>query len=216
MTSGELIYTNTYFNSNLQTREGNFYLGNFDYTHRFRNKSTLTASALMENARLFGNTRNKNLVYPENGKVLQEVYNPYENPIDGYRFRLDYALPIGKGKLESGYQYRHDTQDGRFDYFVTPVTSQPDADRFRGSAGARNQIHSVYSQYSGKQRKLEYVAGLRYEYATRTVTLSYDPNPHKLDLSNLFPSANLMYTFRDGWKAKAGIARGSSGTTTLS
>lgn len=207
MANGELISSTTYFNSNLQTKQGNFYLGNVDYTHRFRNRSALTASALFESARLFGNTRNKNLVYPETGEVLQEVYNPYENPIDGYRFKLDYSVNIGKGKLESGYQFRHDRQDGKFDYFVTPAASQPDADRFRGSARARNQINSVYTQYSGSLKKLEYVAGLRYEYAARTVELSYDPTPHKLDLSNLFPSANLLYTINKGWKAKAGYSK---------
>ena len=207
MTSGAVLRTTTYFNSNLQTRKGNFYLGNVDYTRKFRNKSTLTASALLESARLYGNTRNKNLVYPETGEVLQEVYNPYENPIDGYRIRLDYAVPVGKGKLESGYQFRHDRQNGKFDYFVTPAASQPDADRFRGFANARNLINSVYSQYSGSLQKLEYVAGLRYEYATRTVDLSYDPAPHKLELSNLFPSANLLYSINKGWKAKAGYSK---------
>lgn len=207
MTSGALLRSNTYYNENLQTKEGNFYLGNLDYTHTFRNKSALTASALWERARLFGNTRNKNLAWPHTAEVLQEVYNPYENPINGYRLRLDYAIPIGKGKLESGYQFRHDTQDGRFDYFVTPATSQPDADRFRGSASARNQIHAVYSQYSGNHRKLEYVAGLRYENAARTVRLSYDPEPHRLNLSNLFPSANLQYAFSPEWKMKAGYSK---------
>ncbi|WP_298715833.1 TonB-dependent receptor [Chitinophaga sp.] len=207
MATGGLIRNTTYYNENLQTKQGNFYLGNLDYTHTFRNKSTLTASALMESARLFGNTRNKNLAWPNTAQVLQEVYNPYENPIDGYRLRLDYAVPIGKGKLESGYQFRHDTQDGRFDYFVTPEASQADADRFRGSASARNQVHSVYSQYSGKYQKLEYVAGLRYEHADRTVRLSYDPLPHQLNLSNLFPSANLLYGISQSWKAKAGYSK---------
>lgn len=207
LTSGDLISSTTYFNSNLQTKEGNFYLGNIDYTRKFRNKSTLTASALFESARLFGNTWNRNLDYPETEQLLQEVRNPYENPIDGYRFKLDYVFNIGKGKLESGYQFRYDTQHGKFDYFVTPATSQPDADRFRGSASAINQINSIYTQYSGNQQKLEYVAGLRYEYAARTVTLSYDPAPHKLNLSNLFPAVNLLYNISEKWKAKAGYSK---------
>ncbi|WP_341840657.1 TonB-dependent receptor domain-containing protein [Chitinophaga caseinilytica] len=205
--NGELVRETTYFNSNLQTRYGNFFLGNIDYTHTFRNKSTLSASALFENARLYGNTRNKNLAYPETGEVLQEVYNPYENPIKGYRLKLDHAIHIGKGKLESGYQFRHDTQEGTFGYSVTPATSQPDADRFRGSASAANRIHSVYTQYSGKLEKLEYQGGLRYEYADRTVWLSYDPAPHRLDLSNLFPSASLLYAIKKDWKVKAGYSK---------
>ncbi len=207
LSTDALIKGTTYYNSNLQTKEGNFSLGNFDYTHTFANQSSLTASFLYENADLFGNTKNRNLKYPNTADTIQYVYNPYQNPINGYRFKLDYTVNIGNGKLESGYQFRYDTQDGQFDYFVTPETSQPDAARFRGTAKARNQINSVYTQYSGKQTKLDYVAGLRYEYASRTVDLSYDPAAHKLNLSNLFPSLNLLYNFSDGLKGKAGYSR---------
>ncbi|MEJ7692688.1 TonB-dependent receptor [Daejeonella sp.] len=207
LTTNALQRSTTYFNSNLQTKQGNFTLGNFDYTHKFSDKSTIAVSALYERARLYGNTSNKNLNHPNNAIVIQDVYNPYENPINGYRFKLDHALPLGGGKLETGYQFRYDTQDGKFEYSVTPAASQPDAARFRGTAKAKNQINSVYSQYSGKSGKLEYVGGLRYEYAARTVNLSYDPNPHILNLSNLFPSANLLYNISTGWKAKAGYSK---------
>jgi ferric enterobactin receptor len=207
LSTGLPIRSTTYYNSNLQTKEGTFTLGNLDYSHTFADKSSLTASLLYENANLYGNTRNRNLGYPNTADTIQYVFNPYKNPINGYRFKLDYAINIGKGKLESGYQFRYDTQDGQFDYFVSPAISQPDANRFRGSATAKNQIHSVYSQYSGKQDKLEYIGGLRYEYATRRLNLSYDPAVHELDLSNLFPSLNLLYNVNDGLKLKAGYSR---------
>jgi outer membrane receptor for ferrienterochelin and colicin len=48
---------------------------------------------------------------------------------------------------------------------------------------------------------------LRYEYATREVLLSSDFNPHNLNLSNLFPSVNLLYTLNDSWNAKAGYSK---------
>jgi len=207
LSTGLPIKSTTYYNSNLQTKEGTFTLGNLDYTHTFADKSSLTASALYENANLYGNTKNRNLGYPNTSDTIQYVFNPYRNPINGYRFKLDYSINIGKGKLESGYQFRYDTQDGQFDYFVTPATSQPDADRFRGIARAKNKIHSVYSQYSGKLDKLEYIGGLRYEYSARTLNLSYDAAPHELDLSNLFPSLNLLYNINDGLKLKAGYSR---------
>ncbi|MBB6238016.1 outer membrane receptor protein involved in Fe transport [Pedobacter sp. AK013] len=207
LSTGLPIRSTTYYNSNLQTKEGTFTLGNLDYTHTFADKSSLSASVLYENANLYGNTRNRNLGYPNTSDTIQYVFNPYKNPINGYRFKLDYAVNIGKGKLESGYQFRYDTQDGQFDYFVTPATSQLDANRFRGNAKAKNQIHSLYTQYSGKQDKLEYIGGLRYEYATRTLNLSYDPAAHELDLSNLFPSLNLLYNVNDGLKLKTGYSR---------
>ena len=213
LTTNQLLKSTTYYNSNLQSKEGTFALANLDYTHTFSDKSTIITSLLYEHADLYGDTKNRNLKYPNITDTIQYVYNPYKNPINGYRFKLDHAVNIGKGKLESGYQFRYDTQDGQFDYQVTPAASQPDAARFRGRAEAKNQINSVYSQYSGKQGKLAYTAGLRYEYAARTVNLSYDPVPHKLNLSNLFPSANVLYTIKEGWQAKAGYSRRVQRTT---
>ncbi len=129
---------------------GTFTLGNFDYTHIFENKSSLTASFLYEYDNLYGTTHNRNLTEPD-GQVIQYVQNPYEKPIDGYRLKLDYSVNIGNGKLQSGYQFRSDSQDGVFDYIVTPEdVNQPNLDRFRGTAVSKNLIHSVYSQYSGK------------------------------------------------------------------
>lgn len=201
------IKSTTYYNSNLQTKEGAFNLGNIDYAHTFTNKSTLIASLLYEHDNLYGATQNRNLKYPNTTDTIQYVNNPYKRPINAYRLKLDYSVTLGMGKLESGYQFRHDTQDGIFDYFVTPATSQPDLDRFSGSTHAKNDINSFYSQYTGKLQKLEYVGGLRYEYAARTVNLSYDLNPHILNLSNLFPSASLLYHINEGWNLKAGYSR---------
>lgn len=210
-----LIRSTTYYDANTQTKQGNFALANFDYTHSFKNKSTLAAEVVYENANLYGNTKNRNMQYPNIADTIQYVYNPYKRPIKGYRFKLDHAINIGKGKLESGYQVRYDTQDGQFGYLVTPPTSQPDSARFSGSLHAKNVINSFYTQYSGKMGKLEYNGGLRYEYATRKVNLSYDANVHKLDLSNLFPSASLLYSLKDNWKLKAGYSKRINRTTNL-
>lgn len=215
LANNALIKSTTYYNSNLQTKEGTFNLGNVDYTHTFSDKSSLTASFQYEHDNLYGETKNRNLKYPNTADTIQYVDNPYKRPISAYRFKLDHSINIGKGKLESGYQFRHDTQDGIFDYFVTPATSQTDIAKFRGTTHAKNEINSVYSQYSGKTGKLEYSGGLRYEYATRTVNLSYDPNPHNLNLSNLFPSANLLYSVNDGFKLKAGYSKRVQRTSNL-
>jgi outer membrane receptor protein involved in Fe transport len=182
-------------------------LGSFDYSHTFKSNSKLTISSIYEYANLYGNTINKNLDYPSKSAVFQLVTNPYSNPINGYRLKLDYSTYIGKGKLEMGYQFRHDKQDGKFDYTVIPNTNQLDSAKFRGTAKSTNEINAAYIQYAGKASKLQYTAGLRYEHATRDVILSSDINTHKLNLSNLFPSLNLLYTFNDSWNAKAGYSK---------
>lgn len=207
LTSGATLKQFTYFNSNLQNKEGKFVLGSFDYTHIFKNNSKISTSVIYENANLYGNTINKNLDYPNKIAIFQLVTNPYTNPVNGYRLKLDYSTIIGKGKLETGYQLRRDKQDGTFNYTVTPNANQPDSAKFRGTAKSTNQINAVYAQYSNKILKLQYTAGLRYEYATREVNLSSDVNAHRLNLSNLFPSVNLLYSFNNEWNIKAGYSK---------
>jgi len=207
LTTGEVLNALTYFNSNLQEKEGNFVLGSFDYTHNFENNSKITGAFIYEYANLYGNTVNKNLDYPEKTNVFQEVNNPYTNPINGYRIKLDYSTPLWKGKLESGYQLRNDKQDGKFDYIVDPVVDPAEDAKFRGTAKSSNIINAVYSQYSGESSKLKYTAGLRYEYSEREVKISTDSQPHLLNLSNLLPSANLLYTFNDTWSSKLGYSK---------
>lgn len=208
LTTDAILNEFTYFNSNVQTKQGKFTLANFDYAHTFADKSILTASALYEHANLYGNTINLNMDYPAKQDIFQAVTNPYTNPIYGIRGKLDYAVEIGKGKLESGYQYRYDFQDGNFGYTIDPEPAPPvDNSVFRGTAKTTNWINAVYSQYSGKTEKLQYVGGLRYEYAKREVVLSTDVNPHLMNFSNLFPSANVLYTFNDQWNAKIGYSK---------
>jgi ferric enterobactin receptor len=207
LSTGAILRQLTYFNSNLQTKEGNFVLGSFDFTHSFTDNSKLAVSAIYENADLFGNTLNRNLDYPAKNAVFQTVTNPYTNPIHGYRLKIDYSISIGEGKLETGYQFRNDSQNGKFEYTVTPSSNQPDSAKFRGTAKSMNQINGVYAQYSGKTAKLQYTTGLRYEYAAREVNLSSDSKPHILNLSNLFPSVNLLYSLSNSWSAKAGYSK---------
>ena len=208
LTTDAILSQFAYFNSNVQTKEGKFTLANFDYTHTFANKTTLTPSVLYEYANLYGNTINLNKDYPGKTNLFQKVTNPYTNPISGIRFKLDYALPIGDGKLETGYQFRNDQQNGTFDFTINPEPIPlVDFSEFRGTAKTKNFINSVYSQYSGKNEKLNYIAGLRYEYAKREVILSNDVNPHIINFSNFFPTLNLLYTFNDSWNVKANYSK---------
>jgi outer membrane receptor protein involved in Fe transport len=205
--TGAVLRNFVYFNSNLQNKEGQFALGSIDYAHSFKNNSKLTASAIYEHANLYGNTLNNNVDYPSKTTIFQLVTNPYTNPINGYRIKLDYSANLGKGKLETGYQFRHDNQDGTFDYTVSPATNQPDITKFRGTAKSTNEINAIYAQYARKTAKLQYTAGLRYEYATRVVELSSSNTPNTLNLSNLFPSLNFLYTINNSWNIKGGYSK---------
>ncbi|MGV3764144.1 TonB-dependent receptor domain-containing protein [Parapedobacter sp.] len=205
--TGTVIGRSQYFNPNLQTKQGDFILGSLDYTHTFKQGSSLTFSALYERADLYGSTQNRNI---EGSDTLQHTVSTYRNPLDGFRGKVDFSVPLGNGTWESGYQYRWDKQDGQFIYRVQELddaglVTVPD---FSGAVAAVNQIHSFYTQYAGKTEQLEYTGGLRYEYAYRDLLVqSVDDNDYQLKLRNLFPSASALYHMSDHWKAKAGISR---------
>jgi outer membrane receptor protein involved in Fe transport len=207
LATGQVIGRSRYFNANTQNKQGDFLLGNIDYTHSYNKKSVLNLSALIEHAALEGSTKNRNI---ELRDTVQNTLNTYKNPLSGFRIKAEHMLTIGKGKLETGYQYRLDQQDGEFIYSVKSKgnTNFLTDQAFSGNVNARNYIHSFYSQYSGKTNKLEYITGLRYEYSKRDLNVaSSSRKDYLLELNNLFPSASVLYSFKNSWKAKAGLSR---------
>ncbi|MCR6638922.1 MAG: TonB-dependent receptor [Sporocytophaga sp.] len=198
-----------YFNSNLVKKLGNFSLANIDYSHKFRNKSLLTLSGLYEYAVLDGYTKNLNTSLYNYADTMDFVLNTGNSPIHGLRGKIDYALSIGKGKLETGYQARYQQQTGAYMYkdAILGTGQYSIVPEFSADIKVINQIHSVYSQYSGKGKKLSYVAGLRYEYSYRKFEADKLDEPYELNLSSLFPSLNLSYNLNSTLRAKGGFNR---------
>ncbi|MEO6287465.1 MAG: outer membrane beta-barrel family protein [Dyadobacter sp.] len=208
LSNGDIVGRITYFNSNVARKSSDIMLGNLDYVHIFTNKSSLTLSGLAENADLDGLTTNINLDEPKRQIVLQKTKNPSTNPLNAYRLKADYAIEIGKGKLETGYQYRNQVQKGNFQYQDLDHDSgyYVIVPQFSSNTKVINRIQSVYGQYSAKPGKLEYIAGLRYEYSTRAFTAGKQP-VRDLYLSNIFPSLNLQYKWSESLVAKAGYSK---------
>ncbi|MCE6991454.1 TonB-dependent receptor domain-containing protein [Dyadobacter sp. CY323] len=208
LATGSVVGRITYFNSNVARKSGRITLGNLDYTHTFGNKSALAISGLVENAGMDGLTTNINLTEPSRNVVLQNSRNPSENPLNAFRLKADYSINVGSGKLETGYQYRNQVQKGTFQYLDLNLETGffniiPE---FSSNTKVTNQVHSVYGQYAAKQAKLEYIAGLRYEYSTRAFTAGRQ-DTRNLDLSNLFPSLNLQYQFTKTLRARGGYSK---------
>lgn len=198
-----------YFNSNLVKKQGNFSLANIDYSHKFKNKSLLTLSGLYEYAVLDGYTKNLNTDLDNHADTIDYVLNTGNSPIHGLRGKVDYALNIGKGKLETGYQARYQQQTGAYLYkdAILGTGQYSIVPEFSADIRVLNQIHSVYTQYSGKSKKLNYVAGLRYEYSYRKFDADKLDEPYELKLSSLFPSLNLNYAVNSTLRAKGGFNR---------
>lgn len=184
-------------------------MANLDYSHTFSNKSVLTASTLYEYAVLEGFTHNLNVDLNDRTDTIDYVNNTGHSPLQGWRAKLDYSLPIGSGKWESGYQFRHQRQTGTFLYqnAILGTSAYETVPEFSADIEVLNQIHGLYTQYAGKYKKLEYSTGLRYEYAYRSFDADKLGKPYLLRLSNLFPSANLFYNLNTKVKLKAGFSK---------
>ena len=212
--TNRVINQNNYYNANNQAREGTFTLGNIDYTHNFKDKSSLTASFLFEGADLSGGTTNNNLTSQTSNDTIQFTKSTYNNPLSGYRAKLDYQRKWGIGTIEAGYQYRFDGQNGNFNYDTLNIKTNQlmrDVD-FSSAVKVNNVIHSIYAQYSVQQSKWYYSGGLRYEYAERKLWFGDLAQPN-LILNNLFPFMQVRYTAANQWKWKAGVSKRVKRTT---
>ncbi len=215
--TGDNLSDLRYFNSNLQTRKGDFLIGSLDYQHAFPNKSTLKTSALYEYSLLGGPTKNRNLGFPDILDTIQYTYNDNNTPLHGFRFNLDYIIPVGNGRIETGYQFRFLNHSGDFIYEEKILGTgkfvvNPE---FSNNISMRRRINSLYAEYSGKASKLSYNGGLRFEYADRELKTGQTPEPFSLKLYSLFPSAALFYNLTDNLDLKAGYSRRIDRTTTF-
>ena len=204
-----LIGRTNYFNANLVLKSGYFNVYNVDYTHRFRNKSSLSLSGLHEYAMIDGFTQNRNLRERNTTDTLQYTLNTGENPLNAYRLKIDYETSLGIGKLTVGYQYRNQLQNGLFNYFQKsgnglPLVLNPN---FSAQIQIINKIHGLYAQYGGVYKKLEFTSGLRYENAFRDFQVPKSASSSVLKLANFFPSANILYNFKDDLRFKIAYSR---------
>lgn len=207
----------SYFNNNLRVRRGDFFIGSLDYTLAFANESSLSFSALYERTILGGPTDNTSLSWPGISDTLQVQFNDNDNPLDGFRFQMNYQQKLGAATWESGYQYRYLQHPGDFIYLDRNFqTAQWEINPlFTNSIDLTREIHSLYSQVAGESGKWQYTVGLRVEYFDREVGLVNPDTTYSLKQFNPFPSINLQYDMGNQLAFKAAYSRRIERTTTF-
>lgn len=220
--NGERLYTYTYFNENLRIRKGDFFLGNFDYTHAFPNKSTLKTSLLYEYTLLGGPTTNRNLSWPNTAEIVQDEFNTNDNPLNGTRLQVDYnAAAFSFGKLSVGYLFRNLDHTG--DFIYSRKNLQTDefelVPEFSSTVNLVRRIHALYGELAGKKGKLSYNAGARIELMDRELLLQDRAGEinttFNYDFLKLYPAVNLSYQLNDDLLLKAAYNKRVERTTTF-
>lgn len=214
---GEVLTRNTYYNENLRVRRGDFLIGALNYALTFADASSLKLSGLYERTILGGPTDNISLDWPNTSDTLQLQFNDNYNPLDGVRLQLDYERPLGKGRWESGYQFRFVHHPGDFIYEDRDLAANRwiTNSEFTNAIALDRSIHSLYSQLTGSWQQWQYTAGLRLEYFDRQVGLQSPDTLYRLARFNLFPSVNLKYQFNEQLFAKGGYSRRIDRTSTF-
>ena len=136
------------------------------------------------------------------GNYLSRVITNENSNSDDYRAKLDYTLPLkGGDKFEAGLQSRIENEKEALDFKDFNTTTQqfennPD---FTSSMDFKENIHSIYSTYTGNLKAIQFVVGVREEYNKRSIIHYKEnvPNEYNLDRFDFFPSLHLSYELAD-------------------
>ena len=205
--TGQEISSLNYFNSNLQNKQGEFYLLDFTYQYKINPRHSLQLGAIYEFANIYGSTKNGNI---ENSiDTVQWTHNTYTNPLHGLRFSIQHNWKLENAELVSGYQLRNDSQKGNFEYYAADGNPQnlhlvPE---FTGQMNANNRVHALFSQYDRKFSRTQLSLGLRYEYYQRDLLLLHSNQEYPYSIHQLYPTFNLMHDLGSGWSWKLAAAR---------
>lgn len=220
--SDEKDYQFQYYNENLRIRKSDFVLGSLDYGHRFDNSAELNTSILYEYTLLGGPTTNRNLGHPDNAIVYQDEYNTNDNPLYGVRFNLDYDFkPLSIGTLKIGYQFRKLDHTGDFIYERKNNETQlfELVPEFSSEVNLKRSIHASYLQYNTRIEKWSFAAGLRMENMQRDLSLKDKTEKldqdYSLGFTKFFPSASIIYQWKDGLSFNLAYSKRIERTTTF-
>lgn len=132
--------------------------------------------------------------YDQVGEYLSRIITNENSNSNDYRAKLDYTLPLKEGaKFEAGLQSRMENETEEFNFSNFNVNDP----KFTSDMIFKEDIHSIYSTYTGSLKAIQYVVGLRGEYNKRSIDHSKAAEPYTLDRFDVFPSAHLSYELVD-------------------
>lgn len=126
--------------------------------------------------------------------TLSEIKTNEDDNSNDYRMKIDYTRPLEKGgKFEAGVQSRMERETEIFSFSNFGVNDP----KFTSDMDFKEDIHAIYSTYSGNVKAIQYMLGLRGEYTNRSIAHSKVAEAYTLDRFDVFPSAHFSYELVD-------------------
>lgn len=175
--------------------DGYFYSFSFDYKHTFKSSKdhTLQFQAVVDGRNNDGNSITES---DTSGYVFEGKRSTETGPSNGYRFKLDYVLPLAAGyKIEAGgqVQIQGNTDDNSIYIFDNESNDYVYQDSFSYVTNYTRNTYAAYGIFGGEWGNLGYQAGLRMEYTYRLLELEETNETYKIDRPDYFPTLHFSY-----------------------
>lgn len=205
-------YNNYYKSSNYMDVMGDVVGINFDYAHKFADDHKLSFSNSYSSWN--GMDENNLEQYSTNPYFTEEsVLSKLNFTKDNFnyqdRFNIDYSRPLGKGKFETGAQFRFEdrTEDFVFQNLDVPSNSWIKNDSMSYKLDYVNTIYSGYATYSDKIWGIGYQIGLRSEYFMRSIDISNVDGTIEYNKFMFYPSVHLSKEINEKQQMQASYSR---------
>lgn len=191
------ITTNNLYTSNEESKRGGLYYNlNLSYTKKFAKKGHEIYTLVNYRYR-DSDEESTNELIDATGNQASGQISTESGPSNSYRFQVDYTLPlIGNSKFEAGYNARIElsTDLSEMEQYNTTTGVYDYMNEFMHDVSHDNNIHSVYTMYSGELGRFGYQGGLRGEYTYRDITLNETGESFLIDRFDLFPTLHVSYS----------------------
>lgn len=181
-----------------------FYNLNFDYQKKYDDnghnlQASVYYSAATEDEAESEVIRKTDSNFNPVGTDPARTRSRMKNPESNLRVEIDYARPVGRGKVELGLQSRWDKHEGNyiFENFHPVGNEWEHNDSISNSLNYLDVLQSVYGMYSAPLGKFEYQLGLRAEYDNRNLDQKTSSESFTYDKMHFFPSFYVIRRLSD-------------------
>jgi len=196
-------------------RENDFYSLNTNFQHKFNNEGhRLEATAFYSDENGTDNEIEGEILADQNFNKLDEyierVSTLETEEEKEFRFKLDYTYPFSEdGRFEAGIQNRLESEYETLEF--RDYDQENDEwiinDEYTSATDFRRDIHAVYTTYSNKLGKFQFMGGLRGELTLREIKNSKADEASTLNRFDFFPTAHTSYPLTEKTDITASYSR---------
>lgn len=188
--------SSTYFNNGNSNNGGGFKSIGVYYSQQFDGNSEHTLDIQFNMNGRDNDSESENSMEDSTGTTYYGQKNKQSGPGNGYRFKVDYARPIGSlSKLSVGAQGRFNPSDDKYELemFNPATNSYERKDEYSYETKYLRQTYSLYTMFASEWGNFGYQGGLRGEYTYQNLELSGENGTYHFSDFALFPTAHFSY-----------------------